>query len=412
VLATNTSSIPVVEIASAAARPENVAGMHFFNPAPLMRLVEVIAAPQTSDRALALTRATGEAMGKRVILAQDGPGFLVNRCGRPFYTEALRLLQERLATHEQVDRICRLGAGFRMGPFELMDLVGIDIGYAVAKSFTELSFGEPRWKPNPIQARMAAAGRLGRKTGRGYYDYSGGPHRPEDPEPPEPGGGEGREVVIGGSGAVADSLRDRARAAGFSVNTFEEFDWMAADPELVVEANPLRPTTELRLVGGRPSFEPPWILRLCTEASLAERGSAPDVGYHVLPGGCRLAELTRLRTTPDAAADAADAFFASLGYHREWVGDAPGLVLGRIVCGLVNEAAFAIGEGVGSPADVDAGLELGLNHPRGAVAWSELLGADAVAATIDGLHDHYREERYRLAPLLRSAAMTGASLRD
>ena len=112
-------------------------------------------------------------MGKRVILAADGPGFLVNRCGRPFYTEALRLLQERVATHEQIDRICRLGGGFRMGPFELMDMVGIDVGFEVAKSFNELSFGEPRWKPNPIQERMARGGRHGRKSGRGYYDYTG-----------------------------------------------------------------------------------------------------------------------------------------------------------------------------------------------------------------------------------------------
>ena len=121
-------------------------------------------------------------MGKRVILATDGPGFLVNRCGRPFAGEALRLLGERLATHDQIDRICRMGGGFRMGPFELMDLVGIDVGFEVAKSFDELSFGEPRWKPSPIQARMVAAGRLGRKTGRGYYEYSDdGAYRPDDP---------------------------------------------------------------------------------------------------------------------------------------------------------------------------------------------------------------------------------------
>ena len=118
-------------------------------------------------------------------MAADGPGFLVNRCGRPFGAEALRLVQERVATPEQVDRICRLGGGFRMGPFELMDLVGIDVGYAVAQSFTELSFGEPRWKPSPLQARMVAAGRLGRKTGRGWYEYGDGPHRPEDPPAPE-----------------------------------------------------------------------------------------------------------------------------------------------------------------------------------------------------------------------------------
>ena len=129
-------------------------------------------------------------MDKRVIVAADGPGFLVNRCGRPFAAEALRLLQERVAGHEQVDRICRLGGGFRMGPFELMDLVGIDVGLEVAQSFSALSFGEPRWRPSPLQAQMVAAGRLGRKSGRGWYDYpADGLHRPEDPAPPAAGGG-------------------------------------------------------------------------------------------------------------------------------------------------------------------------------------------------------------------------------
>src|SRR5204862_823248 len=178
VLATNTSSIPVTRLASASSEPENVVGLHFFNPAPLMKLVEVIAALQTGEHALAVARATGEAMGKRVIDAADGPGFLVNRCGRPFGGEALRLLQERLATIEDIDRIYRVGGGYRMGPFELMDLVGIDVGLAVAQSFTELSFGEPRWKPNPLQARMVAAGRLGRKTGRGWYSYDGASEPP------------------------------------------------------------------------------------------------------------------------------------------------------------------------------------------------------------------------------------------
>jgi 3-hydroxybutyryl-CoA dehydrogenase len=171
VLATNTSSIPVTDIASAAAEPENVVGLHFFNPPPLMKLVELIAAVQTGERALAIARATGEAMGKRVIAASDGPGFLVNRCGRPFGIEGLRLLQERLASHEEIDRIYRVGGGYRMGPFELMDLVGIDVSLAVARSFYELSFGEPRWRPGPLAARMVAAGRLGRKTGAGFHTY-------------------------------------------------------------------------------------------------------------------------------------------------------------------------------------------------------------------------------------------------
>ena len=172
-----------------------------------MGLLEVIRADQTGEAALRVAREVGEAMGKRVILAADGPGFLVNRCGRPFGAEALRLVQERVATHEQVDRICRIGGGFRIGPFELMDLVGIDVGLEVAISFTELSFGEPRWKPNPIQSRMVAAGRLGRKTGRGYYDYGeAGAHRPDDPQPPAPGGGQGTMLAILGSGPLADGL--------------------------------------------------------------------------------------------------------------------------------------------------------------------------------------------------------------
>src|SRR5436190_13008502 len=180
VLATNTYSIPVTQIAGAAVAPENVVGLHFFNPAPLMKLVEVIAALQSGEHALAVARATGEAMGKRVIDAADGPGFLVNRCGRPFGGEALRLLQERVATIEDIDRIYRVGGGYRMGPFELMDLVGIDVGFDVTKSFDAQSFGEPRWKPSMLQARMVAAGRLGRKTGRGWYDYGNGSHRPDD----------------------------------------------------------------------------------------------------------------------------------------------------------------------------------------------------------------------------------------
>ncbi len=344
VLATNTSSIPVTSLASAAGQPENVVGMHFFNPPPLMRLLEVIRADQTGERALQVAQSVGEAMGKDVILASDGPGFLVNRCGRPFYTEALRALQERLASHDAIDRVYRLGGGYRMGPFELMDLVGIDTGFEVAKSFTELSFGEPRWRPNPIQARMVAAGRLGRKTGRGYYDYDLGderPHRPDDPPAPN---GDG------------------------------DFRALAAEAGLVD----------------------------CATEALGSRGA---VGYVLLPGA-ELVELCGER------GPAAEELAARAGLHHEWVGDAPGLILGRAVCQLVNEAAFAIGEGVGSADDVDTGLTLGLNHPRGPIAWSRELGLDHVVAVLDGLWDHYREERYRVAPLLRKAVAHGVDLGD
>ena len=397
VLATNTSSIPITSLAGSAARPENVVGMHFFNPPPLMRLLEVIRADQTGERAFETARVTGEAMGKKVIVAADGPGFLVNRCGRPFSGEGLRLLQERVATHEQIDRICRLGGGFRMGPFELMDLVGIDVGFEVAKSFSELSFGEPRWRPSPLQARMVAAGRLGRKTGRGWYEYAeDGSYRPADPAPPERSNARPDPVAVLGDGPVAEWLRERARHAGIELRE-------GGPAELVVDA------------GVEPHASPPGgapLLVLCAGRSLAARGEPAAAGFHVLPvTEAVLVELTRLPSTPAFAAEAAEGFFAALGLTSEWVEDAPGLVLGRIVAQLVNEAAFAIAEGVGSAQDVDTGLELGLSHPRGPVAWSEALGLPHVLAILDGLWAERREERYRAAPLLRREASLGRSLR-
>jgi 3-hydroxybutyryl-CoA dehydrogenase len=399
VLATNTSSIPVTSLASAAARPENVVGMHFFNPPPLMPLLEVIRADQSADATVELAMETGRAMGKEVIVAADGPGFLVNRCGRPFSGEGLRVLQERVATHDQIDRICRLAGGFRMGPFELMDLVGIDVGFEVAKSFAELSFGEPRWRPNPIQARMVAAGRLGRKTGRGYYEYSeGGSYRPNDPGPPSPGGGNGTALALLGQGPLAAGLRELARSAGYELRE-------GGPVELVLDAGPEpHPSPP----GGAP------LIVLCAASSLAARGEPSAVGFHLLPplDDARLVELTRLPTTQSFACEAAERFFASLGFLTEWVGDAPGLVLGRIVAQLVNEAAFAIGDGVGSADDVDTGLTLGLSHPRGPVAWSEAAGLEHVLAVLDGLWHERREERYRAAPLLRRAATLARSLRD
>ena len=394
VIGTNTSSIPVTALASAAARPENVVGMHFFNPAPLMRLLEVIAADQTGERALAMARATGEAMGKTVIVAADGPGFLVNRCGRPFYTEALKLLQERVATHEQIDRICRMGAGFRMGPFELMDLVGIDVGFAVAQSFEALSFGEPRWRPNPIQARMVAAGRLGRKSGRGYYDYSGeGSHRPDDPEPPAIGGGDGRPLHVAGHSSLASLIRERAAQAGYSL-----VDQRDGEPApLMVDLTNAKGDDSPRLVG-------------CTAASLLTLGGGWSCGFNLVPPleSAKLVELAKLPSTPEETVRAAETFFGSLGLVCEWVEDAPGLVLGRIVAQLVNEACFAVGEGVGTPDDVDTGLSVGLNHPRGPMEWATEIGFDSVLATIEALWEERREERYRPAPLLRRLAAGSA----
>jgi 3-hydroxybutyryl-CoA dehydrogenase len=397
VLATNTSSLPVTGLAASATHPERVVGMHFFNPAPVMRLVEVIAGDQSSEEAIALARAAGEAMGKRVILAADGPGFLVNRCGRPFGMEALRLVQDRVASVEQVDRICRMGGGFRMGPFELMDLVGVDTGYDVQRSFWELSFGEPRWRPSTISARMVAAGRLGRKSERGYYDYPPGP--PGDPEPPTEGGGEG-SVVVAGDLAIADELHEAAARAGFTVA--DSVDPSGEPPWLIVDCGAAE-DEEAPLQGGPSAI-------LCADGSLSALDPAGTAaGFHALPplGGSQLVELTRSETTSDLAAERTEAFFAALGKHAEWVADAPGLVLGRIVCQLVNEAAFAVREGVGSAEDIDAGMTLGLNHPHGPLQLADTIGIDHVLAVLDALYEEERQERYRACPDLRRLVWEG-----
>jgi 3-hydroxybutyryl-CoA dehydrogenase len=183
VLATNTSSLSVTAIAAQVDRPERVVGMHFFNPPALMKLVEIVAGDESGEPALERATEVARGMGRTPIRARDSVGFVANRCVRPFFLESLRMLGEGVAPHDEIDRIIRLGAGLRMGPFELMDLIGLDVNFAVAKSFWEQSFGEPRWRPTPIHARMVASGRLGRKTGRGFYTYEDGEsHRSPDPE--------------------------------------------------------------------------------------------------------------------------------------------------------------------------------------------------------------------------------------
>jgi 3-hydroxybutyryl-CoA dehydrogenase len=351
VLASNTSSLPITAVAAGATNPERVVGMHFFNPAPLMRLLEVIAGVLSDERSVALADATGKAMGKDTIRAADVPGFIVNRCNRPFGLEALRVLQERVADVPTIDRIVRLGGGFRMGPFELSDLVGVDTGFDVSKSFYELSFGEPRWRPSPIQARQVAAGLHGRKTGRGYYDYSGedrskiGQHRPADPDPPAGGG----DAIVRGDGPVADALRALAPGQG--------------GPEIAVDG-----------LGGTVDGEP---------------------FYAIVP-------LALVEVTGEAGEQA----FRGLGLHTERVQPAPAGVLARIVCQVINESAFALGEGVGSTDDIDTGMMLGLSHPRGPFAWMREIGPRQVLRTIEALGEEYREERYRPAPALRRLANT------
>jgi 3-hydroxybutyryl-CoA dehydrogenase len=329
ILATNTSSLSVTSIASRVERPERACGMHFFNPPAAMRLVEVVAGDRTTEQTLTIASDVARAMGREPIRAADAIGFVANRTARPFTLEALRLLGDGIATHDQIDRIVRIGGGFRMGPFELMDLIGVDVNFEVAKSFWEQGSHEPRWEPHPIQVRMVSEGRLGRKVAQGYYDYGHGPHRPDDPKPPD-------------------------RDSGFSRNAeIEDSVQLFALPEL-------------------------------DTATLVELARKP-------------------KTTP-ADAEAAATYFRAMGKHVEWVDPAPGLVLGRIVCQIVNEAYFAVEEGVAAADDVDVAMRLGFNWPHGPFEWTEAIGPARVVSVLDGLRRELDEERYRVAPLLRHAA--------
>jgi 3-hydroxybutyryl-CoA dehydrogenase len=359
VLASNTSSIPITAIARVAERPERVVGMHFFNPAPVMKLVEVIAGLESSKDALARTRELGEAMGKRVIECRDGPGFVVNRCNRPFGLESLRLLQDRIADVPTIDRIVR-AAGFRMGPFELQDLVGIDTGYEVMLSFAELGFGEPRWRPSPLSAQMVAAGRFGRKTGRGWYSYApDGSYRADDPPPPS---ADPVPALVVGDTPLAASLRTEGTDS--PVRLAVDCDG-SYDGDLPV----------VRLLDAEPL------------------GSRSGCGFFALPTGGAV-ELVR-------GTDLARQFFEGLGRPVVDIEDCVGGVIGRLVCQVINESAFALQEGVASQQDIDAGMELGMNHPRGPFAWMEAIGPQQVLRVLDGLQAFTREERYRAAPWLR-----------
>jgi len=181
-LASNTSSLRIGEIADGVPRPERVVGMHFFNPPPLMKLVEIVAAEHSSEQALAAATEVGERMGRTPIRAKDSPGFVANRLARPFSLESLRILGDGIADVATIDRIVRLGGGFRMGPFELLDLIGLDVNLEIARSFFAQGGEVERWRPSPIQEQLVAEGKFGRKTGHGYYAYGEGHERDPDPD--------------------------------------------------------------------------------------------------------------------------------------------------------------------------------------------------------------------------------------
>jgi 3-hydroxybutyryl-CoA dehydrogenase len=262
VLASNTSSLRIGEIAAGVPRPERVVGMHFFNPPPLMKLVEVVAAERSSEAALARTTEVAEAMGRTPIRAVDSPGFVANRLARPFSLESLRILGDGVADAATIDRVVRLGGGFRMGPFELLDLIGLDVNLTIARSFFAQG-GEPeRWRPSPIQERLVAEGKLGRKSGAGYYAYEEGKpvapsvrgvdeKRQDEPAPDAPtlDPGELARIDLAGPAILPRLFAQIANEAAYAR---EEGIASAADMETAMQLGfnwPLGPLAITELIG-------------------------------------------------------------------------------------------------------------------------------------------------------------------
>jgi len=395
VLATNTSSISVTAIAGGLKHPGRVVGMHFFNPVPLMKLVEVVSGLQTEPAVAEAIFDLGRAWGKVPVHARSTPGFIVNRIARPFYAETLALLQEQAATPAVLDA-CLKGAGFRMGPCELMDLIGHDTNFAVTQSVFQANFQDKRYVPSLLQREMVDGGLLGRKSGHGFYSYPAGV--PALPVPVVEAPATAREVSVHGSGPVADALEHAATQAlaaqGWGPARHRDSSWTG----LQVDA------ARLLLTDGATAYEQ------------AARSGVADLAVFdrpvVLPPAAGQALAYAVNAGAGAAWRAqAPAWLHALGYTPLAVADAPGLVVARTLAMLINEAADAVLQGVCTPEGADAAMKLGVNYPAGPFEWLASWSAGEVAALVDTLDAHYRGERYRVSPWLRRAAALTAGIR-
>ena len=377
ILASNTSSLSVTAMAAACARPGRVAGYHFFNPVPLMKLVEVVDGERTEPWVGDALMALAKRFGHKAVRCKDTPGFIVNHAGRGFVPESLRVLSEGIADFATIDRILVEAAGFRMGPFALMDLVGLDVNHAAQKSVHEQYFQEPKYRPFQIAETRVAAGLLGRKTGRGWYTY-------------------GRD---GAAQRIAEPSAPSAKAASV---------W--AVPEL----------TELLSRLGENPVSTPGPESICLIAPVGkdattgalELGLDPvrTVAVDPLFGFAKRRTIMTTPVTRPEARDAAHALLASDGVPASVIRDSPGFVAQRVVAHIVNIGCDIAQQRIASPEDLDNAVMLGLNYPRGPLAMGDAIGAAKVLAVLEAMHAFYLDPRYRPSPWLRRRARLGVSL--
>lgn len=387
IIATNTSSLSVTAIAAHARHPERVAGFHFFNPVPLMKVVEVIGGLLTAERVLDDLSALARRMGHHPIRATDTPGFIVNHAGRAYGTEALRIASEGIAGFADIDRILVEAAGFRLGPFELFDLTGLDVSHVVIESIYHQYYEEPRLRPVTVTAQRHAAGLFGRKNGRGFYTYENGKAL-KPPEAPAPDLAlNGRRVWISRKHEGAQAALSRiAVAAGVEVEAAED-----PSAEALILVTPLGED--------------------CTTAALAEGlDPARTVAVDCLLPLERRRTLMRNPATTDETSRAAEALFAANGTPVTLIADSPGFVAQRVIACIVNVAAEMAQLGVASPEDINRGVELGLGYPRGSLRFGDELGPARILSILDAMHRFYGDPRYRASPWLKRRAMLGLPL--
>jgi 3-hydroxybutyryl-CoA dehydrogenase len=383
ILASNTSSLTVADIAAACERPGRVAGLHFFNPVPLMKVAEVIAAVRTEAAVVQRLRALTEGAGHRAVVVADQPGFLINHAGRGLYTEGLRIVEEQVASPADVDDVLRDAMGFRMGPFELLDLTGLDVSGRVMTSIYEQFHQEPRFRPSSLVPPRVAAGLFGRKSGQGWYRYEDGKKQGPTarPVPPLPAG---LTLWIDPAASGAAGLRELARAAGAGVTE------RSADAQLAIVQ--------------------PWGQDATHAALAAGADPARCVALDPLPPLALRRTLMLTAATLPVVRDAAHALFAADGTPVTVINDSPGFIAQRVMATIVNIAANIAQRGIASVADLEDAVPLGLGYPHGPLGWGDQLGAGRILTILQGQLAATADPRYRPSPWLARRVSMGVPL--
>jgi 3-hydroxybutyryl-CoA dehydrogenase len=381
-LATNTSSLSVTAIAGTLKKPGRFVGLHFFNPAPLLPLVEVVSGFATGETAATRAYETARAWGKTPVRSADTPGFIVNRVARPFYAEALRLYEERVADPATIDAVLRECGGFKMGPFELTDLIGQDVNEAVTRSVWESFFQDSKFTPSLTQRRLVESRRLGRKSGQGWYAYGDDATRAEPHTAPPAAAPE--SVTLHGELFQAHSLVGLIKEAGIPV----------------VHGGGKAP-------GGAGCIELPSGVRLAlADGTAVDAAEGPAIQFDL---ALDYRTATRIALAASAGVDQralgeAVGLFQALGKQVSVITAVPGMIVARTVAMLVDFARDAEARGVAGADDIDTAMRLGVNYPRGPLDWGRELGAPWVARTLNHLHAEYPTGRYAPSQGLRRAA--------